>query len=193
MGMHGLLAAVFSAAPGGGNRRQPESRQIGHLKPAAHVRTLALSRFAKKRILIIEGILMEVLVRHLDKVTFEASARGHRITCDQPLDNGGSDAGMTPPELLLASLGTCAGFYAAQYLAARSLPAEGLEIRVTAEKALQPARLGAFRIDVSVPALDPKHEAGVLRAVNACLIHNTLVNAPRVETAVRTAQLAERS
>ncbi len=136
---------------------------------------------------------MEVLIRHLDKVRFEASARGHRVICDQPLDNGGSDQGMTPPEYLLASLGTCAGFYAAQYLATRSLPADGLEVRVTAEKSLQPARLGSFRIDVTVPALDPKHEAGVLRAVKACLIHNTLLNQPQVETAVHTAQLVGKS
>ena len=39
---------------------------------------------------------------------------------------------MAPPEFLLASLGTCADFYAAQYLRARSLPAEGLTVKVVA-------------------------------------------------------------
>jgi uncharacterized OsmC-like protein len=107
--------------------------------------------------------------------------------CDQPPDNGGSDSGMTPPEFLLVSLGTCAGFYAAQYLKTRSLPAQGLEVKVTAEKAAQPARLGRFRIEVTVPALDPRHQAGVLRAVKACLIHNTLLHAPEIETVVNVA------
>jgi uncharacterized OsmC-like protein len=92
---------------------------------------------------------------------------------------------MTPPEFLLVSLGTCAGFYAAQYLKARGLPAEGLEVKVSAEKAKLPARLGRFRIEVLAPALDPRHEEGVLRAVKACLVHNTLVNAPAIETVVR--------
>jgi len=134
---------------------------------------------------------MEVLIRHLGKVKFEANARGHRVICDQPANNGGADEGMTPPELLLASLGTCAGFYAAEYLRTRSLSAEGLEIKVSAEKAAQPARLASFRIEVITPALEEKHEAGVLRAVKGCLIHNTLVNLPEVETVVRAAQLAE--
>ena len=129
---------------------------------------------------------MEVTVQHLGGVKFEAVARGHRVTCDQPPANGGADTGMTPPEFLLVSLGTCAGFYAAQYLKTRSLPADGLEIKVSAEKALQPARLGSFRIEVMVPDLDPRHEAGVLRAVKACLVHNTLINAPAIETVVRT-------
>jgi uncharacterized OsmC-like protein len=91
---------------------------------------------------------------------------------------------MTPPEYLLASLGTCAGFYAAEYLRTRHLPQDGLEIRVIAEKALKPARLDKFRIEIIVEHLDPQHEAGLLRAVQACLIHNTLLHAPTIETAV---------
>ena len=130
---------------------------------------------------------MEVRIQHLGEVRFEASARGHRVVCDQPPDNGGSDTGLTPPEYLLVSLGTCAGFYAAQYLKTRSLAAQGLEVRVTAEKAAQPARLGRFRIEVTVPALDARHEAGVLRAVKACLIHNTLLHGPEIETVVNVA------
>src|ERR1022692_70220 len=94
---------------------------------------------------------MEVTIQHLGDVKFEASARGHRIICDQPADNGGSDSGLTPPEYLLVSLGTCAGFYAAQYMKARSLPHRGLEVKVSAEKATLPARLGQFRIEVTVP------------------------------------------
>ena len=129
---------------------------------------------------------MEVTIQHLGDVKFEASTRGHRVICDQPPDNGGSDSGMTPPEYLLVSLGTCVGFYAAQYMKARSLVHQRLEVKVSAEKATQPARLGQFRIEVTVPGLDPQHQAGVLRAVKACLIHNTLIHAPTIETAVTT-------
>ena len=129
---------------------------------------------------------MEVTIHHRGDVKFEASARGHRVICDQPAGNGGSDGGMTPPEYLLVSLGTCAGFYAVQYLKARSLPNGDLEVKVSAEKATQPARLGQFRIEVIVPGLDAQHQVGVLRAVKACLIHNTLLHAPAIETIVTT-------
>jgi putative redox protein len=129
---------------------------------------------------------MEVRVQHLGNVKFEASTRGHRVLCDQPQENSGADSGMTPPELLLASLGTCAGFYAAQYLKLHNLPADGLDVRVTADKLKQPARLGDFRIEVTVPGLNERDESGVLRAVHACLIHNTLLNAPAIETVVKT-------
>jgi uncharacterized OsmC-like protein len=130
---------------------------------------------------------MEVRVQHLGNVKFEAEARGHRVICDQPLDNGGANEGMTPPEFLLTSLATCAGFYAVQYLKTRGLSTEGVEVRVSAEKAAQPARVASFRIEVFTPELEPQHEAGVLRAVKACLIHNTLLNAPAIETVLHTA------
>jgi uncharacterized OsmC-like protein len=128
---------------------------------------------------------METTVRYLDGLRFEAVSRGHSVVCDQPADNSGSDSGMTPPEFLLTSLGTCAGFYAVQYLRTRSLPADGLTVRVTAEKASGPARVAAFRIEVNVPGLtDEKHREGVLRAAKSCLIHNTLLHPPQIETVV---------
>ena len=118
---------------------------------------------------------------YLGGVKFEVESRGHRVICDQPVDNSGTDEGMSPPELLLASLGTCAAFYAARYLSTRALPTDGLKVIVLAEKALRPARLDWFRIQVITPELDERHREGVLRAVKSCLIHNTLLDAPAIE------------
>lgn len=133
---------------------------------------------------------MEVNAEFLGGVKFEVEARGHRLICDQPIDNGGSDAGMTPPEFLLASLATCAAYYAAQYLKARQLPADDLKVRVSAEKAHQPARLGSFRIEVTAPGLDERHQAGIIRAAKACLIHNTLLGHPSIEVVVNSTESA---
>ena len=44
---------------------------------------------------------MEVSAIYLGDSKFEVAARGHRVICDQPVDNGGADAGMSPPEFLL--------------------------------------------------------------------------------------------
>ena len=134
---------------------------------------------------------MEVLAQYLADSKFEVAARGHRVICDQPVDNGGSDAGMTPPEFLLGSLATCVAYYAAQYLKARKLSAQGLKVRVSAEKATQPARLASFHIEVTVSGLDDRHQAGILRAAKSCLIHNTLLGGPGIEIAVNAMALAQ--
>jgi uncharacterized OsmC-like protein len=127
---------------------------------------------------------MEATVQYLDGVKFNVAVRGHNVICDQPVENKGEDAGIAPPEFLLASLATCAGYYALEYLRTRSLPTAGLSVHVSAEKLKQPARLGNFRIEVSTPEVDPRHEDGVLRAVRSCLIHNTLLRTPSIEVTV---------
>ena len=125
---------------------------------------------------------MEVRITHLDQVKFAIHSRSHSIICDQPEENGGTDCGMTPPEFLLASLGSCAAFYAVQYLRARNLDDRGVEVYVTAEKLKQPARLGNFRIRVSCAvALTEEQKQGVMRSVHHCLVHNTLLNPPEIE------------
>ncbi len=128
---------------------------------------------------------MEVFVEHLGDVQFEIRARQHVVISDQPLESGGFDEGMTPPELMLASLGSCAGFYAAAYLKKHELATVGTRVRVTADKAKAPARLDNFRIEVEVPLeLDEHHRKGVEEAVHRCLIHTTMLNPPRIELAV---------
>jgi len=131
---------------------------------------------------------MEVTVEHLGAVQFEITARQHKIACDQPADNGGFDEGMTPPELLLASLASCAGFYAAQYLRKHAPEVkQGTRVRVTAEKAKNPARMENFRIEVEVPIeMTEQHQKGIEQAVHHCLIHNTLLNPPKIELQVNS-------
>ena len=136
---------------------------------------------------------MEVTAKYQGKMRFEVAARGHRIISDQPVsengEGGGEDAGMTPPELLLASLASCAAYYAAQYLNIRKLPSDDLKARVTAEKAANPARLTSFQIEVTVGGLNERDQGGVLRSVKKCLIHNTLLSAPSIDVTVRAGAL----
>jgi uncharacterized OsmC-like protein len=130
---------------------------------------------------------MEVKVAHLDQVRFSIQARSHTVICDQPPENGGQDSGMTPPELLLASLGSCAAFYAVQYLKSRKLAQSGVEVTVTAEKLKQPARLGNFRVHVVSPvALTEEHTQGLMRSVHHCLIHNTLLSPSEIAIELST-------
>jgi uncharacterized OsmC-like protein len=130
---------------------------------------------------------MELTVTYLGGVQFEAEARGHKIYSDQPTANHGFDEGMTPLELLLASVGTCAGYYAAEYLNRMHLPASGLRIRVTAEKATNPARLAKLLVVVETPGVnDPEHVEGVKRAVGKCLVKNTLAMPPEIAIEVES-------
>jgi len=131
---------------------------------------------------------MEVLIEHLGAVQFEIKARQHTLICDQPEENNGYDEGMTPPELLLASLGSCAAYYAVDYLKRNKLSSEATKVRVTAEKVKAPFRLDNFKVEVDVPGeLDDHHLKGVEDAVHRCLIHNTLLHPPQMKVEIKQA------
>ena len=137
---------------------------------------------------------MEVTVEHLGSVQFQIRARNHTVISDQSVSDGGFDEGMTPPELLLASLGSCAGFYAAQYLRKNKLATEGTRVRVTCEKVKDPlARMTNFVIEVDAPVeLSVAQRKGVEDAVEHCLVHNTLLHSPKIELKVAGAIAAKK-
>lgn len=134
---------------------------------------------------------MEVKVKQIDRFKFNVEARSHSVICDQPVENGGEDGGMTPPEFMLASLGACAEFYAVQYLRTRKLDDRGVEVTVSAEKLMQPARLGNFHIHVTCPLpLTAEQTEGLQRSVHHCLIHNTLLSVSQIDIELAVAEPA---
>ena len=137
--------------------------------------------------------MIEVQVDHLGAVQFEIKARQHTIISDQPAENFGHDEGMTPPELMLASLGSCAAFYAAAYLRKHKLATDGTRVHVSADKHKDNdgVRLDDFHITVDLPAgLESKHIEGVEREVHRCLIHNTLLHPPKIVLEIHNPALA---
>ena len=118
-------------------------------------------------------------VRLIEKVKLEAECRGHRVILDQPINEGGSDAGMTPVELFIASLGSCIGYFAVVFCERRKIPAKGLNIELDWKWAEDPHRIGSIKADITLPArLDQKEKAGLLRIVKGCTVHNTMRNPP---------------
>jgi putative redox protein len=133
---------------------------------------------------------MEVTVEHLGAMQFNIKARQHTIVSDQPESSGGFDEGMTPPEFLLASLGSCAAYYAAAYLRQERLTKQGTWVRVTADKVKDPPRMDNFRIEVGPPvALSAEQRKGLEESVRHCLIHNTLLFPPRIELSITSANI----
>lgn len=134
---------------------------------------------------------MHVKIVHFERVRFSIQAREHTIVSDQPAENGGQDTGMTPPELLLASLGSCAAYYAVSYLQTRKLAESGVEVTVNAEKLKQPARTGNFVIHVHCPVpLTEAQSQGLLRSVQLCIVHNTLTHGSQIAIELTMAQAA---
>ena len=114
-------------------------------------------------------------------VRFAAEIRGHRVTYDQPIEAGGTDAGPTPTEAFVASLAGCVAYYAERFLHRHDVSPVGLAVTADFSMAQHPSRVGEIALRVSVPAELPESLRAPLRAVvEHCTVHNSIVVTPTV-------------
>ncbi|HVN11434.1 MAG TPA: OsmC family protein [Kineosporiaceae bacterium] len=129
-----------------------------------------------------------IRVDHVDGDTFTIGVREHQITVDQPLEDGGTDAGPTPTELFVAALAGCVAYYARRYLARHGLPERGLQVAAEYTMGTRPARVAQIHIRLVIPDGVPIERRDPLLAVaTRCTVHNSLAIPPEVSIAVETA------
>ena len=98
----------------------------------------------------------------------------HQLTADEPQDQGGTDRGPSPQELLAASLASCSAATMEMYATRR-----GWDIgEVVVEVDYEPAQRGSptkFRMDVSLPKeLSEEQREKLMQIVAKCPVHRTL-------------------
>ncbi len=124
-----------------------------------------------------------MLIEHQDGYRFVAQAGNHQIVTDQPKEQGGQDTGPTPPEILAASLAFCVGVYAVAYAQKNKIGYQGLRVEIDWTTAKSPYRIASFKMRLLMPGPVPEEHRGLLmQFVDQCLIKNTLLNPPQMET-----------
>ncbi|MGQ9908016.1 MAG: OsmC family protein [Candidatus Flexifilum sp.] len=69
-----------------------------------------------------------------ESLTTRIQIRQFTITSDEPPEDGGSDQGPRPTELLLASLGACSAITSMLYARRKGWPLEGVEVDLSLER-----------------------------------------------------------
>ncbi len=130
-----------------------------------------------------------------EKYTTEIVARTHAILVDEPKKYGGKDAGMSPYELLLASLGSCTAITLRMYADRKEWNLR--EVKVHLEHFKQHAKDSKdctnsnTKIDVFVREIKLKgnlteeQKSRLLQIANKCPVHKTLENTINIETRLR--------
>ena len=102
--------------------------------------------------------------------------RGHEIAVDEPVADGGNDAGVMPTDLLAASIASC--FCLAHAFAARKRDRElpGLEVVVRRVRAGRELRYERFEIDARAEVPEDELAALMEPARRVCWVSNTLAH-----------------
>ncbi len=109
-----------------------------------------------------------------NKLKQHVAVRQHRLTADEPTDDGGDDAGPSPQELLAASLASCTAVTMEMYAVRK-----GWDVgEVVVEVDYEPAQRGSptrFTMEVQLPKELPEEQRERLLQIAAkCPVHRTL-------------------
>jgi len=116
----------------------------------------------------------------------------HQLVVDEPVADGGTDAGPTPYDLLLAALGACTAMTVRMYARRKGWPLDDIEVRLRHEKIhardcaeceTKEGRLDHVEREIALHgSLDASQRARLLEIANRCPVHRTLVSEIHVST-----------
>jgi putative redox protein len=119
-------------------------------------------------------------------VKVDAEYKGFLIKTDQPVHEGGGGTAPSPFDLFLASLATCAGFYALEFCQARKIPTAELAVSMSTERGAVSKMIEKVTIHVDLPAGFPeKYKDAIVKAVDHCAVKAHILRPPQFEIAAR--------
>jgi len=138
-----------------------------------------------------------VVTQTEDAYRTEIRAGTHALVADEPESVGGSDAGPTPYDYLLAGLGSCTGMTLRMYADRKDWPLEEATVHLTHEKIhaedcdhceTDEGKVDHIRREIELKGdLTPEQRQRLLEIANKCPVHRTLHSDVDVETALHEA------
>ncbi len=130
---------------------------------------------------------MEITVSFPGGVSVAAQLPAHVVLTDQPAPLGEGSA-PSPFDLFLASLATCAGFYALRFCQQREIPTDEMRLSLATERDPASKRLAKIGIVLDLPAGFPeRYREAVIRAMDQCAVKKAIVDPPAFDVVARPA------
>ncbi|MBH0191820.1 MAG: OsmC family protein [Nitrospira sp.] len=109
---------------------------------------------------------------------YDITSGKHRIVTDQPVDDNGQDAGMSPVELFVGSVASCVAYFTGQFCARHNISQDGLSVDAEWAMAESPHRVGRIDIAIHLPHRIPSEQKErLLKVAHGCTVHQSIAGA----------------
>jgi putative redox protein len=118
-----------------------------------------------------------------------ADARGHQWVADEPKEEGGTDDGPTPKEMLLGALGACTAITLRIYAKHKEIPLESVEVSyelIHGEGRSRPAESIRARVRIDGD-FDEGQRRRLTQIVGRCPVHRMLEHGVPMDDSVEFA------
>lgn len=140
---------------------------------------------------------MRVTAKSKQNLQVDIQASNHQLLADEPINDGGDDAGPAPYDLLLSALGACKVMTVHLYARRKGWPVETVTVsldheKISARDCEDCATDGAAKVDVITCEisfegdLDDAQITRLTEIADRCPVHRTLTS----ETKIRTTAVA---
>lgn len=122
--------------------------------------------------------MYRVEVAHTKDMAFKVKAGNEELLIDA------KGLGLTPPDALLAGLGSCLGVYIRKYAQDTKTELEGFQITVEADFGKEHPfyfRNITVNVDLKGELTDERRKQALLNFVKNCPVHNTLKGNPEIQ------------
>ncbi|HKT35194.1 MAG TPA: OsmC family protein [Nitrospira sp.] len=124
---------------------------------------------------------MKLSVSYHGGTRYDVVSGMHRLVTDQPVADGGKDAGPSPVELFVGSLASCVAYFVGRFCARHEISREGLSVEAEWAMAENPHRVGRVDLAIRLPhRLTPEMKERLLKVAHGCTVHQSLAVAPTV-------------
>jgi putative redox protein len=124
---------------------------------------------------------MKLSVTHHGGTRYDIVSGMHRIVTDQPVEDGGQDAGVSPVELFVGSVASCVAYFVGRFCMRHGISLEGLHVDADWDMVENPHRVGHIGLSIHVShALTPELQDRLLKVAHGCTVHHSLTIVPKI-------------
>lgn len=152
--------------------------------PEPHHETTKQTKEAEKGVVVVRG--------RAAGFTQEILTGRHKLRADEPVSAGGTDAGPSPYEFLLAALGACTSITVGMYARRKAWPLEEVTVRLRHSKIhaedcadceTKEGMLDRIERDIQFTgSLTDEQRSQLLEIANKCPVHRTLTSEIQIKT-----------